>query len=304
MSNANAPKVLYHYCSLSAFTSITSSKEIRLTDLLKSNDYLEGLWLYNAIVDTLDVMEDAKRQELPVLKSPEEYKLEESRNLLFSRFRQYVEDAQTIQTANDAFYGFCLSEEKDLLSQWRGYADDGQGVAIGFSTEFLQSVCGSLSEGSYVCFNSIKYGSQQLLQFLVDEMASYTLLTTAPKGSTWPDEYTKLRLNIESIFFKNSSFKEEKEWRLVFRDQRNRGAESDSLHRFGKATISTRKWYARGNKLIPYHVLDYKDVPDAIQSIVIGPKCLIANDDMRNYLDDTGYDSKKIAIERSGSSYR
>lgn len=56
--------------------------------------------------------------------------------------------------------------------------------------------------------------------------------------------------------------------------------------------------------MIPYHVLDYKDVPDAIQSIVIGPKCLIADDDMRNYLDDTGYDSKKIAIERSGSSYR
>jgi hypothetical protein len=33
--------------------------------------------------------------------------------------------------------GFCLSEDGDLLSQWRGYASDATGVAIGFSTEYL-----------------------------------------------------------------------------------------------------------------------------------------------------------------------
>ena len=34
--------------------------------------------------------------------------------------------------------GFCLSEKCDLLSQWRGYAEDGTGVAIGFSVEYLK----------------------------------------------------------------------------------------------------------------------------------------------------------------------
>lgn len=29
-------------------------------------------------------------------------------------------------------YAACFSEEKDLLSQWRGYANNGAGVAIGF----------------------------------------------------------------------------------------------------------------------------------------------------------------------------
>ncbi|MCW5297735.1 DUF2971 domain-containing protein [Herbaspirillum lusitanum] len=36
--------------------------------------------------------------------------------------------------------GFCLSAEGDLLSQWRGYAQDGAGVAIGFSGEYLRSM--------------------------------------------------------------------------------------------------------------------------------------------------------------------
>ena len=34
--------------------------------------------------------------------------------------------------------GFCLSEEADLLSQWRGYADDGTGVSIGFSRKYFE----------------------------------------------------------------------------------------------------------------------------------------------------------------------
>lgn len=34
--------------------------------------------------------------------------------------------------------GFCLSEDGDVLSQWRGYADNAQGVAIGFEIENLR----------------------------------------------------------------------------------------------------------------------------------------------------------------------
>jgi hypothetical protein len=34
--------------------------------------------------------------------------------------------------------GFCLSEEGDLLSQWRGYASDATGIAIGFSRGYLE----------------------------------------------------------------------------------------------------------------------------------------------------------------------
>lgn len=302
MSNANAPKVLYHYCSLSAFTSITSSKEIRLTDLSKSNDYLEGTWLFDAIDASLLSLNSQLPQFLAdVPYEPLQHSIEVLQNLI-SESRKHINDARKRQRENDAFYGFCLSEKADLLSQWRGYADDGQGVAIGFSKDFFQSLCDASPDNLFISFKPVSYSVTPMQNLVADKIAS--LLVGDSNESSLADAFSELKLTSESIFYKNGAFEEEKEWRLVFRDQRNRGAGSDSLHRFGKATISTRKWYARENKLIPYHVLDYKDVPDAIQSIVIGPKCLIADDDMRNYLDDTGYDSKKIAIERSSSSYR
>lgn len=40
--------------------------------------------------------------------------------------------------------GFCLSEDGDSLSQWRGSAANATGVAIGFSSEYLTK----LSEAS------------------------------------------------------------------------------------------------------------------------------------------------------------
>jgi hypothetical protein len=36
--------------------------------------------------------------------------------------------------------GFCLSEQGDLLSQWRGYADDAYGISIGFSKPYLEEL--------------------------------------------------------------------------------------------------------------------------------------------------------------------
>ena len=36
--------------------------------------------------------------------------------------------------------GFCLSKKGDLLSQWRGYADDAFGVSIGFEKDYLKKL--------------------------------------------------------------------------------------------------------------------------------------------------------------------
>lgn len=36
-------------------------------------------------------------------------------------------------------YVVCFSEKMDCLSQWRGYADDGKGISIGFCKKMLES---------------------------------------------------------------------------------------------------------------------------------------------------------------------
>lgn len=42
--------------------------------------------------------------------------------------------------ADFRYYVTCFSYQNDLLSQWRGYADDGRGAAIGFDLDVLKEV--------------------------------------------------------------------------------------------------------------------------------------------------------------------
>jgi hypothetical protein len=45
---------LYHYCSLETFIAIISNKCLRLSDLSKSNDYMERKWIMNIVEEALD----------------------------------------------------------------------------------------------------------------------------------------------------------------------------------------------------------------------------------------------------------
>lgn len=114
MSSA-PPELLYHYCPTSSFLSILTSKSIRLSALSQSNDYLEG----KLVSATL------KR-----LFSKDKINLEITNKLLNSfAFLEQVIDG----------FAFCLSEKEDLLSQWRGYADDGKGVSFGIKSKLFSS---------------------------------------------------------------------------------------------------------------------------------------------------------------------
>ena len=46
-------------------------------------------------------------------------------------------------------YVFCLSEEPDLLSQWRAYSEHGSGYALGFSSNGLKNLL-RRTEGQYL----------------------------------------------------------------------------------------------------------------------------------------------------------
>lgn len=106
----------YHYCSTEAFRQILTSKKIWLSSLTSSNDAMEGKWMTKVI---------------------EEVAAEE--NINKTNQMELIGRARFIDSSSDCL-GFCLSEKGDTLSQWRGYADDGKGVSIGFNGEFLQTI--------------------------------------------------------------------------------------------------------------------------------------------------------------------
>lgn len=50
----------------------------------------------------------------------------------------YVGSAYVVKNTKNYFC--CFSESSDLLSQWRAYGNDGQGVAIGFNANLLSKI--------------------------------------------------------------------------------------------------------------------------------------------------------------------
>lgn len=297
MKKLVAGGTLYHYCSLSTFLSITSSKTVWLSDLMKSNDDLEGIWIYEFIERTIKKIKDDYSNRLPMQKKDEEQALTE--------FGIYAKVLREWQMSQDIPCGFCLSEEKDLLSQWRGYADDGRGVAIGFDVNFFNWICSSEVFQNIMSFHEVVYDESEQEQFVLDEWKrirkaaeNFQKTSVVVQNDDAPNLY---RL---AVFFKNTAFKEEREWRLVFNDMRNNKNYGNPAFESGRVKLSERKWYTRGNKLVPYHSLNFEKELGAIKEIILGPKCAVEEKDLQAYLDDVGFDSKAMKIMRSSASYR
>lgn len=107
-------EILYHYCNLQAFMSIIKTKQLWLTDPRSMNDSTECWWYMTVLKDVLSEL----------------YKKE---NIDVARLNEIHQMAY----ANGSFRKFLtsFSEEENSLSQWRGYADDGRGFAIGFDVK-------------------------------------------------------------------------------------------------------------------------------------------------------------------------
>ena len=114
-------ETVYHYCSMSTFFSVMRNRSIWLTSLRDSNDTLEGAW--------------ARRLFEYHRKSP-----------VSDYFKKaaYVLDAAT--SGGKDIVGICFSAENDLLSQWRGYADNGKGFSIGFSVAALERIAQKIND--------------------------------------------------------------------------------------------------------------------------------------------------------------
>lgn len=113
---SNAPSIVYHYCSLDSFFAIINHSTIRLSNIAKSNDREE-------VRHCFDIFEKTLRDSC----------LEFSKYYGCRKFFDNIDYNDLVSRAvtNDSliYYVSCFSAESDLLSQWRGYADDGRGVA-------------------------------------------------------------------------------------------------------------------------------------------------------------------------------
>ena len=308
---SSMPKVVYHYCSLDAFMSIIQKHTFRLTNVSKSNDYDEIRYCVDGYARALQ-------------KACNEYK-DKFNCEEFIDFRKMVETS--LLDSSLLFYAICFSSEKDLLSQWRGYADDGKGIAIGISTDFFEKI----PDDSYkyydtLGFSKITYGfdSTQIKNDILSILERKCLASQAE----FETEIFRLFywLICRSVFYKNPAFLEENEWRLVyypfgrirslstrtmkggvipnnFFDRMSENFSTITLN--DKFEVNPMSFIKKGDSITSYIDLSFeKNKKYLIREIVFGPKSNANDNELKLFLLSNGYPIEYIRFTNSCASYR
>lgn len=317
--------VLYHYCSLETFKSIIENKTIRVSDCSKTNDFAETKWITTLISDVVIrlIKDDADFCNI--------YRINDD---IIELIRKQIET-----TINAVYYEntrymltlvACFSEDGDLLSQWRGYANDAQGISIGFYKPLLQT----FDTGGYnYHFKKVIYKEKEQLSYIQNHLGD---LIYAYKQIEEHDNVSKLfiefiqdlcgRISIirnDSPIFKNGAFVEEKEWRLFVNNhltnyysyndrssndgfggdiEENYNIECEYNNGFVRHPTSYR---TTASKIIPYFDLSFASIKDKlIKEIIIGPKSEVTELDIQVLLSTYGYNFNKVNIKKSRATYR
>ncbi|MFZ1933213.1 MAG: DUF2971 domain-containing protein [Thermoguttaceae bacterium] len=113
--------VIYHYCPSDAFFKIIETQVLWLRDLFSTNDKEEHRWLRKIATDV--IKEECERPS-------GEYD---------DATMKLLQNTPIDCTETGDIYLACFSKLRDSIGQWRAYADDGHGVAIGFSRKYLNA---------------------------------------------------------------------------------------------------------------------------------------------------------------------
>lgn len=284
---------LYHYCSNNSFHLIIENRSIWLSSLSLSNDSMEGKLVAEIIsyIANEDGLNAATTQ----------------------RLHESVEGLEKIIDG----LGFCLSEEGDLLSQWRGYAADASGVSIGFSKEYLKQLSKTslkLKESGFTLqhveyekiaqVNLVKPTYLRIKELINKDAfkipGKWGLLDTRSDEEIEKENekikraYSQLSIRVLMLFkelfrLKTKAFIEEREWRLI--------------SYFAKTGEDNCLYRAVNDRIIPYREFELKSLEQsAIKEVIIGPKNLTPKYVIESFLNKHGFPNVKVSC--SEASYR
>jgi len=288
---------LYHYCSVAAFHAIVESRSLWLSSLSQSNDNMEG----KLVSRTISAL--AKRDNLDLTAT--------------GRLQDTVE---SLETTMDGL-GFCLSEKGDLLSQWRGYADDASGVSIGFSRTYLDWLSQESLKASDGGFTVAKVEYDPAAHEALVEPTYREVRKAVDAGALKPPQpylggllNTVVRSEEEKrseeeairkaeasalsaiinlypklFLLKSSAFQEENEWRLIAHTVRE-GANNNSYR-------------IQRNRIVPYRAFEFSEMGrQPISEIFLGPKHQTPPIVVADFLKQRGFG--EVTVTPSSASYR
>ena len=248
---------LYHYTTPQGLIGILENQKLWATEFSFLNDASELSYGMNLSIEVL------------------ENEICSHANTILDKYLLLVEDLIKKKKDINPYFVTSFSEYKDLLSQWKGYGQNGQGFSLGFDLKelsrwkrkdildvnyYIQPVIYNCEEQK----NELKNIYKNLIEHI------FTLET---KGILTDEKLEEIAsssvalMKLKSIFFKSEFFQEEKEWRIVCRNF-YRNVTTWELEQ------EKVKFRFIGSKIIPYVELDI--LPEKsllpIKEIIIGTK--------------------------------
>ena len=255
LETETVPETIYHYTDGAGLRGILESGKLRLTDIFYLNDPAELRHGVNYAIDALRAAAD---------RGPDEVKL------FYREFRK-VGSAGGIE-ASAHFFVTSFSRAGDDLGQWRAYADDGRGYALGFDGKALENAFvkkGDEPISGHATF-PITYNDDRLREMQRRIVAEVVPLISETHGRKLSNDIiaaymAELSVNFSvpilrtSLFFKHKAYANEAEYRFVQIQRGDRPAE--------KVLYRDRPY-----SLVRYTEFDWRSIaPGALKEIVIGP---------------------------------
>ena len=253
----NDDSILYHYCSVDAFVNILKTNSIWLTHAREMNDFRE---------DTLF------RKPLKIALQSFGNRSDPEKQLLQRIVDEYVSRV-------DFPYVACFSRDEDMLSQWRAYADNGKGVAIGIKLgalphfDLLMQEHGEIISRP-VIIDEVSYNQEDdEVEFMKKILSACLINYQKGKNEVEVIGQGIIALNRFSIFAKGKGFEEEHEVRLVYYPcyrnllanlnyEKPKGHDQDDI-----------EFRVRDGRILSYFT--YQLPKESIYSIILGPKCTV-----------------------------
>ncbi len=276
-------KTLYHYTSQSGLLGIINSNKIWASHLLYLNDSTEFKYATDLMRKTIHSLPDST---LPKIAK--------------DAFTELSQDLENIVAEQFGVYVFSLSEDGDLLSQWRGYCPENFGFSIGFNQDVIKNILTDPNVKLGQCIYDPELHDGIIFQILKKVIEETNRLAKELGEVKDPDkEAEKLEvfqakiirtfarpLKIIAPLLKSETFKEEREWRLIL---------------FANNSNNFMKHREGNNCLIPYTEIPiFKDGEDKIfDEIIVGPNAHaeLTKSSVKSYVK-----AQRIKVERIRNS--
>jgi hypothetical protein len=210
--------------------------------------------------------------------------------------------------------GICLSQEGDLLSQWRVYSENGSGVSIGFD-----QTCFGVTGSPLPPLKQIIYdwtAQKQLIEKELDYIIELvrkgagqpvTLLMLGDDNKRKEDRAALYQKLSWAVFYllphlfelKNPAFQEEKEWRAI-----KIITPADAATEGGFWVLNEMDFHALPDRIVPHKeiLLDTNLGRPVICDVVLGPRNVTPPPIVEAALERQEW--KGVRVRKSKVSYR